>query len=208
MDYREFEETLCKLASVDAVRVVGNSERITEVHVLSAPEKSPKQVVRDIQSLAMARFGANVDRRVISVVQIAPDQVVGNSAADRPKIVALKEVPDGNRTTVGVTLTWHGEDAVGEVTGPAAASARLRLVGEATLRALEELLPDAPPLALDAIGAPAVGMRNVIIAVVVNATGTGEEVSVGSSLSHDDDADAAVRAVLDALNRRIPQLLR
>ena len=72
----------------------------------------------------------------------------------------------------------------------------------------EELLPDAPPLALDAIGAPAVGMRNVIIAVVVNASGTGEEVSVGSSLSHEDDADAAVRAVLDALNRRIPQLLR
>ena len=208
MNYREFEETLCRLPSVDAVRVVGDAERITEVHVLSAPEKSPKQVVRDIQSLAMARFGASIDRRVISVVQIAPERVTSAGSGDRPKIVSLREVPDGHRATVTVTLSWHGEDRVGEISGPAAATARLRLVGEATLRALEHLLHDGPPLALDAIGSPAVGMRNVIIAVVVNATTDGEELSVGSALSSGEDSEAAVRAVLDALNRRIPQLLR
>jgi hypothetical protein len=158
----------------------------------------------------MARFGANIDRRVISVVQIAPEALGELGGGDRAQIVSLQEVPDGNRATVSVTLSWHGEQAVGETTGPAAASARLRLVGEATLRALERLLPEAPPLALDAIGTPVVGMRNVVIAIVVNATGTGEAVSVGSAVADDDAAggDAAVRAVLDALNRRIPQLLR
>ncbi len=208
MNYREFEETLCRLPSVDAVRVVGDGDRITEVHVLSAPEKSPKQVVRDIQSLAMARFGANVDRRVISVVQIAPESRAAAMSGDRPKIVSLTEVPDGNRATVTVKLSWHGEEGVGETSGPAAASARLRLVGEATLRALEGLMPDAPPMALDAIGTPNIGMRSVVIAVVVNASGGGEAVSVGSAVAGDDGSDAAVRAVLDALNRRIPQLLR
>lgn len=208
MNYREFEETLCRLTSVDAVRVVGDGDRVTEVHVLSGPEKSPKQVVRDIQSLAMARFGANIDRRVISVVQIAADSRGEPSGGDRPKIVSLKEVPDGHRATVTVTLSWHGDEAAGETSGPAAASARLRLVGEATLRALENLLPEAPPLALDAIGTPSVGMRTVVIAVVVNATGDGEAISVGSAVAEDDETDAAVRAVLDALNRRIPQLLR
>ena len=56
---------------------------------------------------------------------------------------------------------------------------------------------------LDAVGAPGIGMRRVIVAVVVGTGEDGEEVSVGSALSHGDDSEAVVRAVLDALNRRI-----
>ncbi len=208
MDFREFEETLCRLPAVSAVRVVGNGDRVTEIHILSEPDKSPKQVVRDVQSLAMARFGASIDRRVISVVQLSPETLPAGRGGDRAAIAAIREEPEGNRTTVTVTLEWQGSKHVGSATGPAAASARLRLVGEATLRALEEAHEGMPPLALDAIGAPAVGMRTVIVAVVVSSTSAGEELSVGSSLSDGDDAEAAVRAVLDSLNRRIPELLR
>jgi len=209
LNYRELEETLCRLPSIDAVRVVGDSERITEVHVLSAPDKAPKQVVRDIQSLAMARFGTNLDRRIISVVQITPDQITARGGGgDRPRIVGIREEPGGNRITIHVTLSWQGEEAIGTASGSAASSARLRLVGEATLRALEEALGGSPPLALDAIGTPAVGMRTVVVAVVVSVTSQGEEVAVGSSLADGDESEATVRAVLDALNRRIPELLR
>ena len=87
-------------------------------------------------------------------------------------------------------------------TGPAAASARLRLVGEAALRAIESLL-DGDVLALDSIGNPAIGMKTVIVAVVVATGDRGEEISVGSALSSGDDSETAVRAVLDAVNRRI-----
>ncbi len=209
MNFREFEETLCRLPAVDAVRVVGDSDRVTEVHVLSGPEKSPKQVVRDVQSLAMARFGASIDRRVISVVQIAPEDMPVGYGGERARVVGIRETPEGNRSTMTVTLEWQGEQYTGSATGPAAASARLRLVGEATLRALEQTHTGLPPLALDAIGAPAVGMRTVVVAVVVSAGADGsEEVSVGSSLAVEDVPEAAVRAVLDSLNRRIPQLKR
>ncbi|NOY56424.1 MAG: hypothetical protein GXP34_10620, partial [Actinobacteria bacterium] len=54
MKYRELEEALCLLPTVDAVRIVGDNGRVAEVHVLAAPAKPPKQVVRDVQSLAMA----------------------------------------------------------------------------------------------------------------------------------------------------------
>ena len=207
LNFREFEETLCRLPSVDAVRVVGDGDRITEVHVLSAPSKSPKQVVRDIQSLAMARFGANVDRRVISVVQITSEEIAEAGGGDRPQIVGIKEFPEGNKIVVEVTLSWHGDQFIGRETGSSAASARMRLVGEATLRALEEVLK-GPPLALDAIANPAVGMRSVVIAVVVSTSGQGEDIVVGSAFADDNEPEAAVRAVLDAMNRRIPQLLR
>lgn len=200
MDIEELEETLARLPSINAVRIVGGKDGIREVHVLAAPDKAPKQVVRDVQSLALARFGITVDRRAISVVQIGPERL--DPGEDRPAIKGVHEIPEGARTTVAVTLGWHGEEYVGTATGPAAQSARHRLVGEAALRAIEDLLP-GEALALDAVGAPTIGMRTVMVVVVVSTGERGEEVSVGSALSHGDDSETVVRAVLDALNRRI-----
>jgi hypothetical protein len=194
MDYREIEETLARLPSVNAVRVTGDPSHIREVHVLAAPDKAAKQVVRDVQTLVLARFGIDLDRRIISVVQISPDRI--RTEEDRPAIIGVHEIPEGARTTVAVTLRWHGEEYAGTAT------ARLRLVGEAALRAVERIVGDEA-LALDAVGAPAVGMRRVMVAVVVGTGPHGEEISVGSALSQGDDGEAAVRAVLDALNRRI-----
>lgn len=200
MDYREIEETLARLPSVHAVRIIGDRDRVREVHVLAAPEKAAKQVVRDVQTLVLARFGVDLDRRLISVVQISPDRL--RAEEERPVILGVHEIPEGARTTVAVTLRWHGEEYAGTATGPAAPSARLRLVGEAALRATERIIGNEA-LALDAVGAPAVGMRRVIVVVVVSTGPRGEDVAVGSALSQGDDAECTVRAVLDALNRRI-----
>jgi hypothetical protein len=133
------------------------------------------------------------------VVQIGPDTV---GEDDRPVIIGVHEIPEGARTTVAVTLKWHNEEYVGTATGPAAASARLRLVGEAALAAVEDIVVD-DALALDAVGAPSIGMRRILVVLVVSTGPRGEELAVGSALSHGDDAEATVRAVLDAVNRRI-----
>jgi hypothetical protein len=200
VDIQELEETLARLPSINAVRVVGGKDGIREVHVLASPDKAPKQVVRDVQSLALARFGITVDRRAISVVQIGPERL--EAGDDRPAIKGVHEIPEGARTTVAVTLGWHGEEYVGTATGPAAQTARHRLVGEAAIRAVEDLLP-GEALALDAVGAPMIGMRTVMVVVIVSTGERGEEISIGSALSHGDDSETVVRAVLDALNRRI-----
>jgi hypothetical protein len=206
VDFKELEETLCRLPAVDAVRIVHDRDRISEVHVLASPAKPAKQVVRDVQSLAMARFGVGIDRRAVSVVQLGEEKRTGE--ADRPVITSIKEYPEGPSTTVTVTLTWNSEQFSGSANGPAAASARLRIIGEATLRALEEVLGGGPPLALDAVASTSVGARPVIVAQVVSMKGVEEEVAVGSALIRGDEAEAVVRAVLDALNRRIPALMR
>jgi hypothetical protein len=203
LNFEELEETLSRLDSVDAVRVVGDGGKVSEVHVVATPTKPAKQVVRDVQSLAMARYGTNIDRRVISVVQLAGDDL-GRRTAERPVILGIKEEPDGSRLTVRVTLGWHDNDHVGTASGPAATSARLRLVGEATIGALESLYPDMPPLALDSVGTAAVGMRTAVIAVVVGSVRSSEEeIVVGAALSQGDTSETTVRAVLDALNRRL-----
>ena len=206
VDFRELEETLCRLPAVDAVRIVHDRDRISEVHVLASPSKPAKQIVRDVQSLAMARFGIGIDRRAVSVVQLGEEK--RTAEADRPVITSIKEYPEGPSTTVTVTLTWNSEQFSGSANGPAAASARLRIIGAATLRALEEVLGGGPPLALDAIASTSVGVRPVIVAQVVSMKGVEEQVAVGSALIRGDEAEAVVRAVLDALNRRIPALMR
>ena len=203
IDYEEFEESLTRLDSIDAARVIGDGKRVTEVHIVARPDKAPKQVVRDVQSLAMARYGANIDRRVVSGVRLTPDKI-RHPVVGRPALVGVKEDPIGSRVDVRVTLGWQNEEHVGRAHGPTAASARLRLIGEATFAAVESLDPDAPPLALDAIGESSIGMRTVVTAIVVTTNDrSGEETSVGSVLGQGDLADAAVKAVLDALNRRL-----
>ncbi|MGI9667789.1 MAG: hypothetical protein ACR2N2_11970 [Acidimicrobiia bacterium] len=203
VNFKELEEGLTRLESVDAARVVNEGNRITEVHVIAAAEKPAKQVVRDVQSLAMARFGMSIDRRVISVVQISPhdlDLVIGSRAA----LTRISETPNGTRTAIEVTLRHEDEEHVGMAIGPAVASARLRLVGEATIDAIEKTFSDIPPIALDSITVASVGPRRVVVAVAVSAGNTGgEDLSVGSAISTGNDDDGAVKAVLNALNRRI-----
>ena len=105
-DNEEFEETIAQLEAVEAARVVRKGGRIVELHVLAAQSKSPKQVARDIQSLAMARYGVNVDRRVISVVQLAADSIKQRTL-QRPALVRIREQTDNTRTTLTVTLAWQ-----------------------------------------------------------------------------------------------------
>lgn len=203
--YQELEEALCLLPTVDAVRIVGDNGRVAEVHVLAAPAKPPKQVVRDVQSLAMASFGINIDRRAVSVVQIERSD---RSPGERPAVLDIKEVPQGTRITASVTLGWQGEVFVGEADGPAASATRLRLVGDATLRSLEQAIGGDIGLALAALEIATVGNRPVAIAQVVVVSGGEERAMVGSALAGQDLPQAAVRAVLDALNRYVPQLRR
>jgi len=205
VNYRELEEALCRLPTVDAARVVGDNGRVTEVHVLAAPAKAPKQIVRDVQSLAMASFGITIDRRSVSVVQIdRSDRVPG----ERPAVLEIKEVPRGSRITASVTLGWQGEVFVGEADGPSASVTRLRLVGEAALLALEQAVGGETGLALAALEIVPVGGRDVAVAQVVVVAGGEERTTVGSALTGHDPSQSAVRAVLDALNRYVPQLRR
>jgi hypothetical protein len=205
-NHRELEESITHLDSVDAARVVTDGPRVAEVHVIAASSKPAKQVVRDVQSLAMARFGASIDRRVISVVQISPTELAG-VISNRPALIGVHEEPNGTRTTLKVTLRFEDEDRTGSATGPAVASTRLRLIGEATIDAVERTYQGTPPIALDAISSTIIGSRRVIVAIVVSAGDDGgEHLTVGSTLSSGDDGEATVKAVLDALNRRIERI--
>lgn len=205
MDLTGLQAKLSRLDGVEAVRVVGNDSRLDEIHVLARRNKPAKQVVRDVQSLAAAVFDIEVDRRIVSVVQLSDGDL---TMGDRPAIVDIAETTDGSRSTVRVTLDWHNDQLVGETTGAAANATRSRLVAEAVLGALGQALHAEASFAVASVDVASLGSRRVAIAQIVLVTSQTERLMVGSSLVDEDESRAVVRAVLDALNRVVPDLRR
>ena len=215
---REVEEALCRIPAVSAVRMVDDEiGRPIEVHVLATLEKHAKQIVRDIQSVAMASFGLDLDRRIISVVQLegglGNEAVVGSAdapAGNRVTIERIDLASHGVRTRVQVTLGQGGEVASAEAEGSIAASAQHRLVAQATLEALRRLFPAADCADVEMATVVRAGNRDAALASVVFAVPPFEETVCGSAVVRDPGgagvADAVARAVLDACNRRLPRL--
>lgn len=206
MNLREFEERLTRQPGVEAARVVSDGGgKVTEIHLITDLEKPAKQVVRDVQTLAQAAFGVSIDRRVVSVVQL-PDAEL--SQGDRPVIVDVAERLDGSHSRVSVTLSWQGDSLVGEVGGAAGNTSRHRLIAEATIAALRQALQETAAFGVSSVDIATLGGQRLAIAQVVIVTDADEHLMVGSALADGDASRAVVRAVLDALNRRIPELRR
>jgi hypothetical protein len=71
----DLEDALRQIPGVRAVSVVTDpNARPTEVHVLASPGKPAKQVVRDVQSVALTRYDIDLDHRIVSVVQIGEEE--------------------------------------------------------------------------------------------------------------------------------------
>lgn len=103
--------------------------------------------------------------------------------------------------SVTVVLSSDGREYRGEAEGAIDASSRARVVGEATLRALESMTGEAK-FELSAVGTST--LDDVTIALVQVAEPGRPENYVGSALiRHGDVVLATARAVLDALNRRL-----
>lgn len=209
----DVEAELGRLPDVTGVRIVGDSGTPTEVHVLARPGKPAKQIVRDVQSVALARFGLNLDRRIVSVVQLESAVVATEGDADpttappRPVISGITAEASGLRTLVRVTLTVHDSEAVGFAEGSIASTARHRLVASATLDALRQLLPAAECLDVDSAQVVRIGVNDVAVVTVVAVVPPDEQVISGSAVVRlHQEQEAVARALLDATNRRLPRL--
>jgi hypothetical protein len=210
-DLTDLERELCRLPEVNAARIVTDQVgRPTEVHILASPAKHAKQVARDVQSVAMASFGLDLDRRIISVVQLDGGQIdaaPGAPAGPRVVIGGISSEQNGLRNLVRVTLQRGEREGAGFAEGSIAASARPRLVAQATLDALRQLLPAAECADIELATVVRVGIREVALTSMVFVIPPHEDVVSGSALVRGaNETEAVARAVLDATNRRLPQL--
>ncbi len=216
MDVAEIEQELNRIPEVRGVRIVTDQfERPVEVHVLASTAKHPKQVVRDIQSVAKVTFDMELDHRVISVVQLdndnLPEPVDGGTASapllsdeDRITIATVGTHRTGFRCTARVGLLRNGIEEIGESEGTMASGNIRMLVARATLAALTRHEPRAERLDVEAVGVQNLANRAFATASLVLLNPPYEEVLLGSApVRAAGEEDAVARAVLDATNRRL-----
>ena len=201
----ELEEALRRIPGVRAASVVTMLDATpTEVHILADRAKQPKQLVRDIQSLALASYDIDLDHRIVSVVQLDDEDVAvapNGEITIRPLVASVMTQTAGSDASVSVTVRAGSDDYVGTATGAASSGVRPRLVARATLDALGELL--GTPAEIEHAALVPMGGRLVAVSVVHLTTRQGELVLSGSAIVRNDDADAIARSVLDAVNRRL-----
>lgn len=196
------EHALRELPEIRAARIVAGYDRdIDELHILATLEKHPKQLVRDVQSLLMARFGISTDHRVISIVQLE-----GAAAPDDPNRVALARVTSaqhGLAVHVAVALTNGEQEFLGTAEGPASASGRLRTAARATLEAVKPLINDDMMVEVEGASIEAALGNAIALTLVHIHTKRGTRSIAGSAVVREDEVEAVARAVLDALNREL-----
>jgi hypothetical protein len=220
----ELEESLRRVPGIRAVSVVTGPDAVpTEIHIVASRGKGAKQVVRDVQSLAMASYDIDIDHRIVSVVQFDDDiDVVSGelstvirlpetsnqlaaAQADivpRPVIAAITTRTAGAEADASVVVKTGDTSYDGRSIGPSTMSHRHTLIARATLDALSELL--GLPAEVEFVTVSTMGTRRMAACVIqVAVPGIGELVLTGSALVRSDEADAVARAVLDALNRRL-----
>jgi hypothetical protein len=119
----------------------------------------------------------------------------------------------GTEATVEVRLSFDGQYADGEASGPAVDGYLLRLCAMATSAAVDELVstsdhPDGPVRCFVEHAAKVpFGAAHVAVAVLLlSCNGWVEQLS-GSAVVSGDDRIAMVRATLAAVNRRLEALL-
>ena len=122
----------------------------------------------------------------------------------RPIIVSIQDSAATYGTRITVRLDWADREWLGHAEGTTAEM--VRLAGEATLDAVTQIVAGAVDLELLAVATTDFGDASVALAQVRFGPG---EVLVGSALLGDVDRRlAAVRAVMDAINRRLEPLLQ
>lgn len=217
---RRVERLLHSVEGVDSLKVVPDGQGgIDEIHVLSSSDLGGKQIVRNIESALLARFGLQIDHRKISVAQVTPRDLPPSPEAEgaaeervapppgtRRSLLERIEVERraGERIVCRVTLETGDETHRGEAEGPDHARGRFEVAARATLEALTASL-DGDGLALDLTGGDEVRIlgRRLIVALVQGRAGRRTVSLTGIALVTNSEEEATVLACLNATNRWI-----
>lgn len=199
------EELVNELQGVASARVVlDDKNNIVELHVLSDETRNPRQIVRDIETVLLVKMGLNIDHKKISVVQFADRQEVH---AKRISLRGISYRLNCGMAEVSVALTLGETQAEVTVRGPNSLQNQTRLVANATIGSLKEILGGVIDFVVEDVNILNFARRDVVLVGVSTISPNGEEMLIGATLARGDLKEAVVKATLDAVNRRLQRLI-
>ncbi len=200
----ELDSLIARLSGVLAAKtVVDDHGDITEIHVLSDLTKSPKQLVRDVQSALMSAHGLDLDYKLISVAQVNSELMVPDEQEDRLQIKRITVSLDSYAVETTVTLTRGQEQFEGSGKSALASKNRLYAAVEACLEAIRLYLGPSYGISLLDMQRQRLGGEDCFILSLLFTEPFQETVLFGIAgiKRPDTEVQSAVMAVLSALNR-------
>lgn len=226
---RKIERLLTELEGVGSLKIVPDGHGgIDEVHVLSASDLSPKQIVRNIESALLAEFGLQIDHRKISIAQtrapeishaqaieaqrlldehqaVLEDALPATATITQPMRTILKDIHmermAGREFSCRVEITRDGETYVGEAEGPDFERSRMEVAATACLEALVQAAGPDIHLSLQGVSLMQSLGRNFVVIAVGAGIGRRAQSLSGIATVNDSVEEAAVLAGLMATNR-------
>lgn len=200
MNIEIIENNLEKLDSVISCKIIlGETEVIEEIHIVSNGKRNPKQICRDIQSILIATHKLNVDYKKISIAQILDDSI--GKIENRLKIKSLSFDNIGSRASVKVVLTNSIDTYENSLMGINSVRNIERMLVDATLKNVEQALGYEDTFILEDVRTIPVASEKAVVVVVMCIVDEFEQRLCGSCLIKTDYKEAIVKATLDALNR-------
>ena len=213
----QIEDIVRQLKDVISARaVVSPAGTLQELHVMTGAGRTPKLIVRDIESALTAELGLTVDHKKVSVAQTRFSRTTpAAGAGGRLSIPGFSDPSTGRlqlsnvtlsvqnqRAEASVSLKRGGETQTGKASGHASSQNQLRLVATATVRAVENgQSEDGSLLVEDVCTHPTIGGRSIVMVVISVMSERGEELLTGSALVRQDMWKAIAAASLNAVNR-------
>ena len=202
---QEMENALLRIKSVLGAKIVTDQKgEIVEVHILATDQRNPKQVVRDVESTLLVKFGRKVDHKKIGVVQQSEKE------AERPlegrlKFVGINTAPGEQNFFEVVLRDPSGIEHPGQVfiRDPLQ---RLQAMGQAAVAAVNHFL-GKEKLHLQGIYMLRTAEMPFIISSVLYRGGKENLVLAGAAPVRGSEEEAAVKSVLSAINRVLPKIL-
>jgi len=218
------EELLGTLPGVISAKIIsGPGGEVDEIHLLTTPELSPKQTVRNVESALLAHLGMRVSHKKISVATSTD----ANARPARPTVdaervsgevvaVAMGPQPPKRRiyfedvevrrsrtkgVTCRVTLRKGDQVFVGEAEGMENERLRIELAARATLTALQQAEGESRVLALEGCKSVEAFDREFVFVGITARAGRDTMLLTGSAEVRESPETAGVLAVLDATNR-------
>lgn len=209
------------------VRPDDSGHALREIHVLSDGALAPKQIVRNIETLLKTAFDLTIDHRIVSIAVLKEGADVevadradradraGGPAEERERPVPTRAVPrvvfhglriveeDPLKCTAYVELKLGDVIFEGSHRDTDTPEARVYAAARAVIEALEYLTEKEMAFYLAGLEQMRVYEDQVLIVLVEARRARYRMRMVGTAAVIDDLQEAAVRAVLDAVNRFI-----
>ncbi len=225
MPIERAEELLATLPGVLSVRIISaGTGEVTEVHVLTTTEVSPKQTVRNVESALLAHLGMRVSHKKISVatsegpaadairagrmtpgapMRTVPAEHIAPGATKRRLYFEDVEVRRSRASGMSCRVTLRREEVlfIGEATGLESDRLRVETAARAAVAAVAQADVEGRALAFEGARLISAFDREFVFVGLTTRFGRETALLTGSAEVKDGVETASVLAVLDATNR-------